>query len=153
MELENAQKLAEQFIHEIADFCEKIKIVGSIRRKKTECRDIDLVLLVKPEQLWNFTLKLRKISKIGVDGKQVKRVVFKGEQIDLYFATPETWGALVLIRTGSAEHNIKLSTLARKKGMKLSHKGLMKDGKVVASTEKKIFEALGLSYVTPEERE
>lgn len=153
MELENAQKLAEQFIHEIADFCEKIKIVGSIRRKKKECRDIDLVLLAKPEQLWNFTLKLRKISNIGVDGKQVKRVVFKGEQIDLYFATPETWGALVLIRTGSAEHNIKLSTLARKKGMKLSHKGLIKDGKVIASTEEEIFEALDLSYVAPEKRE
>ena len=112
MRLEQAEKLAEQFIHEIAAYCEKIKIVGSIRRRKTECRDIDLVLLAKPEEWWNFTFKLKKISKSIVDGKQVKRVIYKGQQFDLYFATPETWGALVLIRTGSMAHNIKLSKRA-----------------------------------------
>jgi len=101
MKREHAEKLAEQFIHEIADYCEKIKIVGSIRRRKTDCRDIDLVLLAKPEELWNFTFKLKRISKIKVDGKQVKRVLYKGQQIDLYFATPETWGALVLIEHGN----------------------------------------------------
>jgi len=153
MKLEQAEKLAEDFITEIAVYCEKIKIVGSIRRKKKECRDIDLVLLAKPEELWNFTLKLKKISKSIVDGKQVKRLIYKGEQIDLYFATPETWGVLILIRTGSAQHNIKLSMLARKKGMKLSHKGLIKDGKNIASTEQEIFNLLDLSYVPPEERD
>ena len=153
MRLEQAEKLAEQFIQEIADYCEKIKIVGSIRRRKKECRDIDLVLLAKPEQLWNFAFKLKRISKILVDGKQVKRVIYKGEQFDLYFATPETWGALILIRTGSAQHNIKLSMIAQKKGMKLTHSGLMKNGEIIASTEKGIFEALGMDYVPPEERE
>ena len=50
MKPKEAQKLAGQFIHEIAVYCEKIEIVGSIRRRKTECRDIDLVLLVNPEE-------------------------------------------------------------------------------------------------------
>jgi len=153
MRLEQAEKLAEQFIHEIAVYCEKIKVVGSIRRRKTECRDIDLILLAKSEQLWNFTFKLKKISKINVNGKQVKRVIYKGEQFDLYFATPETWESLVLIRTGSAAHNIKLSTIALRKGMKLTHSGLMKNGKLISSTEQGIFEGLGLSYVPPEERQ
>ena len=151
MKLKEAEKLAKQFIGEIAVYCEKIEIVGSIRRRKTECRDIDLVILAKPEQLWNFTFKLKRISKIIVDGKQVKRVLYKGQQIDLYFATPKTWGALVLIRTGSAEHNIRLSTIALRKGMKLTHSGLMRNGKLISS-EKEIFETLGLSYVPPEER-
>ena len=156
MRLEQAEKLAEQFIHEIATYCKKIEIVGSIRRRKTECRDIDLIILSKPEQLWNFTLKLKRISKINVNGKQVKRVVYKDEQFDLYFATPETWGALVLIRTGSMSHNIKLSTIALRKGMKLTHHGLVKrgeEGKILVSTEEGIFEALDLSYVPPEERQ
>ena len=153
MRLEEADELAEQFIQEIADYCEKIKIVGSIRRRKPQVKDIDLVLLVKPEHWWNFVLKLRKISEIGIDGKQVKRMVYKGEQFDLYFATQETWEPLILIRTGSAEHNIKLSMIAQKKGLKLSHSGLTKNGKMLASTEKEIFEALGFSYVPPEERE
>jgi DNA polymerase/3'-5' exonuclease PolX len=38
-------------------------------------------------------------------------------------------------------------------GMKLSHKGLIKDGKVVASAEKEIFEVLGMDYIKPEQRE
>jgi DNA polymerase (family 10) len=152
MRLGQAEKLAEQFIHEIAVYCEKIKIVGSIRRRKTECRDIDLVLLAKPEQLWNFTFKLKKISKIMVDGKQVKRVIYKGKQFDLYFATPETWGALVLIRTGSMAHNIMLSRRALDLGMRLTHHGLVKNGLTIATTEQAIFEALDLTYVPPEER-
>lgn len=153
MQLEEAQQLAEQFVKEIADYCEKVQIVGSIRRRKPEVKDIDLVLLVKPEHWWDFTLKLRQLSKIIIDGKQVKRVTYEDEQIDLYFATSETWGTFVLIRTGSAEHNIKLSMIAQKKGLKLSHSGLTKNGKVIASTEKEIFEALDLPYVEPEERE
>jgi len=153
MQLEEAQRLAEQFVNEIAICCEKVKIVGSVRRRKPEVKDIDLVLLVKPEHWWDFTLKLRQLSKIIIDGKQVKRVVYKGEQIDLYFATPETWGTLVLIRTGSAEHNIKLSMIAQKKGLKLSHSGLSRNGQVIATVEKEIFEALDLPYVEPEERE
>jgi len=153
MLLQQAEKLAEQFIHEITDYCEKIQIVGSIRRRKTECRDIDLVLLAKPEEWWNFTFKLKRISKIMVNGKQVKRVLYKGEQFDLYFATPETWGALVLIRTGSAQHNIKLSKRALALGLHLKHSGLTKNGLTIASTERKIFEGLDLSYVEPEERD
>jgi len=74
--------------------------------------------------------------------------------VDLYVASPETFGIVLLLRTGSAAHNIKLAMLAHKKVMKLSHKGLVKDGKVLfASTEKEIFEALDLSYVEPEYRE
>ena len=57
------------------------------------------------------------------------------------------------MRTGSAEHNIKLSKRALAMGMKLSHKGLIKNGKIVVSTEKEIFEALGMDYVPPEERQ
>jgi len=40
-----------------------------------------------------------------------------------------------------------------KMGMKLTHCGLSKDRKVIPSTEKGIFEALGMEYVPPEERE
>lgn len=58
-----------------------------------------------------------------------------------------------LIRTGSAEHNIKLSRIALAKGMKLSFKGLTKEGKVIASTEREIFDLLDLPYVEPEERD
>jgi len=150
MELQEAEKLAEEFICEIADYCEKVRIVGSIRRRRPQVKDVDVVLVVR--DWFNFTIKLQQISTIKIDGAEVKRVIYMGEQIDLYLADHKTYEALVLFRTGSSRHNIKLAMLAQKKGMKLSHKGLVKDGKVIASTEKEIFEALGLSYVPPEER-
>ena len=70
----------------------------------------------------------------------------------MYSTNPKEWEALLLIRTGSAEHNINMSIQARKLGLKLTHSGLTKNGKIIASTEKEIFEALGIDYVPPEER-
>jgi len=155
MRLEEAQKLAQEIVEQILPHCERVEVAGSIRRRKSEVRDIDLVLIPKPF-LWNriiATLQRTMNAKILKRGESIAQLTIKGVNVDLYVASPETWGALLLIRTGSAQHNIKLSMLAQKKGMKLSHKGLVKDGKVIASTEKEIFEALGLSYVEPEERE
>jgi DNA polymerase (family 10) len=83
----------------------------------------------------------------------VKRIIYKGKQFDLYVAEQQTYGPLILIRTGSAQHNIKLSQRALSRGMKLSHKGLIKDKNVIASTEKEIFTSLNLPYVKPEQRE
>ena len=155
MKLEQAEKLAHQFIREIADFCVKVRIVGSIRRKKSEVRDIDLVLIPKP-LLWHriiATLQRTMEAKVLKRGNSIAQLAIKEMNIDLYSATEKTWGIVLLIRTGSMAHNIKLSKRALRMGMKLSHKGLIKDGKVIASTEKEIFEALGLSYIPPEERE
>lgn len=76
-------------------------------------------------------------------------------QIDLYCATPLTFGIHKLIRTGSAEHNIWLASYAMSKGFRLRYgEGLLKDGRVVAGeTEEGVFEALGLKCPEPEERE
>ena len=67
-----------------------------------------------------------------------------------------TWGILLLIRTGSSEHNIKLCNLAIRKGYRLAYsQGLLnEEGEVIASrTEREVFQALGLDYVSPEDRE
>jgi DNA polymerase/3'-5' exonuclease PolX len=154
MELAYARKLAEQIVEQIRPHCEKVEVAGSIRRKKNEARDIDLVLIPKP-LLW---YRIIAILQRNMDAKVVKRgdsiaqLTIKDVNADLYSATEQTWGALLLIRTGSAEHNIRLSKRALSMEMKLTHSGLVKDGKVIASTEKEIFEALGSSYVEPEER-
>ena len=91
-------------------------------------------------------------AKVVKHGNKAAQLTINGANVDLYSATEETWEPLLLIRTGSAEHNIKLSMIARKKGMKLSHNGLIKGDKIVASTEKEIFGLLDLRFVPPEER-
>jgi DNA polymerase (family 10) len=154
MELEEAQKLANQIVELIFFFCDKITVAGSIRRKKLIVRDVDIVLIPKP-LLWPriiSTLQRKMDAKVLKAGNKVAQLTIDGINVDLYSADVKTWEALLLIRTGSAEHNIKLSIQAMKMGMKLTHSGLTKDGKIIASTEKGIFKALGLDYVPPEER-
>jgi len=155
MLLEEAKRLAQEIVEQIFPHCERVEVAGSIRRKKSEVRDIDLVLIPKPF-LWSriiATLQRTMDAEVLKRGDIIAQLTIKGVNVDLYVASPETWSALLLIRTGSAQHNIKLSMLAQKKGLKLTHRGLVKGGNVIASTEKEIFEALELSYVEPEERE
>jgi len=154
MKLKDAEKLAEQIMEQIRPYCDRLMIAGSIRRKKSEVRDVDFVLIPKP-LLWHrivATLQQNMDAKVLKHGEKAAQLTIDGINVDLYSATPETWEPLLLIRTGSAQHNIKLSMLARKKGMKLTHKGLSKDGKIITSREKGIFKALGMEYVPPEER-
>ena len=152
MKLEEAKTIADKFISEIKEFCERIEIAGSIRRKKLEVNDIDIVLIPKLRE--HLIQKIRKISRVEAQGKKLMRAEYSGIQVDIYFATEETWGILLLARTGSKEHNIKLCQHAINKGMKLSsEKGLMNGNEVIASrTEEEIFKGLELDYVEPEKR-
>ena len=77
-------------------------------------------------------------------------------QIDLYFAEPETWATLLLIRTGSTENNIRLATRAKELGWHLaaSGDGLFNENgeRIAGDTEISIYNALGLPWQRPEER-
>ena len=75
-------------------------------------------------------------------------------QVDVYIANKENYEPLLLIRTGSKEHNVKLTTKAISLGMKLTANGLIdnKTGKIIATSEKDIFKALKMNYIEPEKR-
>lgn len=182
MKLEEAQVYAEKVVAVLQPFCSCIMVAGSIRRGKAEVGDIDIVAI--PKTGWypgpfgfdievtaerNWTIVIPKVLsgkglKIVVSGPELLRCTFAdGFQMDLYRARPETWGVILLIRTGSKEHNVKLCTLARSKGLMLSAKdgviqtltsGCMTASKVIASqSEEDIFSALGLKFVEPKDRE
>jgi DNA polymerase (family 10) len=76
--------------------------------------------------------------------------------VDVYFAKRETWATLLLIRTGSKEHNIKLAQRAKELGMKLRASGDGIEGvsgdSIIVNAEEEIFAILGLPYVLPERR-
>jgi len=99
---------------------------------------------------------VKKDGKTATGGK-IRSYIFKGAQIDFNFATTQTWGTLLLVRTGSKEHNIRLASLAKGRGWKLhaSGEGLTdaQDRRVAGDTEESIFATLGLPYVAPEKRE
>lgn len=119
-------------------------VCGSIRRRCETVKDIDIVAIPKPESEYEFGElglaawidTLDPMGKVAgkheiarfANGPAIKRFEYRGISVDLYLADKSTYGTLKLIRTGSKEFNIRLTTLARQKNLKLfaSGKGLCK---------------------------
>ncbi len=155
--LERAQPVAEQIVKLLEPHCEvgKVEIVGSIRRLRPWVHDIDLVLI--PKDLWQVHSVLLGLGKLKMSGPRILRVTYGQFPIDVYFADLTTWGTLLLIRTGSAENNIRLASIAQAQGWRLKANGdglFGVDGiKLAGETERSIYEALGLRWQEPWERE
>ncbi len=96
--------LAEKLVKDLKPFSKKIEIVGSIRRKEENPRDIDIVLIPKnKEKLEEFmrtkgkyiqggehesTWKIRGFSSSGLS--KVRSFWCK---VELYYTNEEEWGA------------------------------------------------------------
>ncbi len=157
MRLEQAVEIANEVVARLKPYCQKIEVAGSIRRQKASIGDIDIVLI--PSDPWNLeseVLALARPFQPKLSGEKLKRFDYNGAQVDLYFASPGTWATLLLIRTGSKESNIRLCSLAKKKGWHLaaSGEGLFNENgeRIAGDTEESIYKALGLPYQRPEER-
>lgn len=155
MELKQARALAQEIVDQLAPCCERIEVAGSIRRQRPLPRDIDIVLI--PRSQGELASVLQSLGESRLGGQKLAERVYKGVQVDLYFATPEIWHTLLLIRTGSKAHNIKLTTLAKKEGWHLYASGRWlfneKGERIAGDTERSFFEALSLPYAEPWERE
>jgi len=155
MELTEATKKGLQILKQISPFVSRGHLAGSIRRKKPIVRDIDIVVELKPnniDKLKNFIFKLGEVKLKG--DKLIRFIATDNAQVDIYIGTKENYEPLLLIRTGSKEHNIKLTTRALSMNMQLTANGLIdkKTGKIIATSEKDIFKALKMNYVEPEKR-
>ncbi len=165
-----AHAVARRIVGELKPACDRIEIAGSLRRGNNTVHDIDIVLLPKeaPESfsLDSSTLLEGLLSQLVERGsltpvrgrEKIKCFVATktGIPVDVYVAKRETWATLLLIRTGSKEHNIKLAQRAKELGMKLRASG---DGIEHANgdllrvkAEEEVFALLSLPYVRPEER-
>lgn len=154
MELQQARALADEVVALLAPHCAAIQVVGSIRRQKPFPRDIDIVMI--PEHQGQLAVAIAALGKKVKDGPRIATRWYKSRMVDLYIADLQSWHTLLLIRTGSKEHNIKLTTLAKQRGWHLyaDGKGLYDaDGKRMAGdSEESFFEALGIPYSPPEQR-
>jgi len=155
MELESAQKIANEVVKRLSPYCQRIEVAGSIRRRKPQVKDIDLVLI--SHDRWNMDSVLLRMGSLQMAGSKISRVTMDSIPLDIYFATPETFATLLLIRTGSVQNNIRLCSLAKKKGWRLAASGdglFDENGERIAwQSEEEIFNRLGLPYVLPEQRE
>ena len=170
MNLEDALKIINELMKQenLGQHIKIGKVCGSIRRNQPYVNDIDMVVIPNDLSHYSFGQEdfdstIKRLDQGTIDkpmlGDKIKRFFYKGVSIDLYIANEETYETLVLIRTGSKEHNIKLTTLAKYKNMKLfaSGTGLCKiDGdkiiSIVQNTEDGILQFLLGKIPKPEER-
>jgi DNA polymerase (family X) len=166
-----AAVVARRIINELSPACDRIEIAGSLRRRKNVVHDIDIVLLPrdasepfvlgKPTTVDGLLHRLVDNGSLTPGRGKEKMKCFvatkTGIPVDIYFATHQTWATLLLIRTGSKEHNIRLAQRARQLGMKLRASG---DGVEAANgeilgiqTEEEIFSLLQFPYLRPEQRQ
>jgi len=152
--LERAEKIAEAVVKRLSPYCQCLEVAGSIRRRQAWVNDIDLVLI--PSDLWNLHHEILGMGQVTMSGNKIMRVMVGSVQLDLYFADEKTWATLLLIRTGSAENNKRLCSLAKERGWHLAASG---DGlfdeigqRIAGDSEESIYGALGLSYQKPGER-
>lgn len=156
MDLVPASKIADEVMERLAPSCSRKLVVGSIRRQKPRVKDVDIVVI--PRNQGQLAVALRDLGQKIKAGPLIYSCTFKGIQIDVYIATEQTWVTLVLIRTGSKEHNIKMCQQAQKQGLKLHANGsglTLANGEPwgeVPQSEKDIFAALELPYLEPKDR-
>jgi DNA polymerase (family 10) len=162
------EPLAFKVLTAIEDFCVRAEIAGSLRRRRATINDVDVVVQPRPEpDSWTNILKTVRGEFDATTEKQGDKLAtlyipfasIKGQghiQVDLYRATVATWGILLLVRTGSKEHNVHLCNVAISKGYRLFYsQGLVdKTGMVIAGrTEEEVFQALGTPFIIPQDRE
>jgi DNA polymerase/3'-5' exonuclease PolX len=153
-------------------YCERILIAGSLRRQKAQVGDLELVVIrrVEPEidmfgqetgrliDLLTSGLTTLGITDFRKNGERFKQFSWEGKPVDLFIATPATWGCVATIRTGSADFSHWLVTDKRRGGacpaMYQFSGGRIHWGNTMLQTpsERDVFEALELDWIEPVER-
>jgi DNA polymerase (family X) len=165
-------------------FCKRLEIAGSIRRERPFCGDIDIVAEPSDEPALRARIlgsadassaisgapaaDSRSIIQNGpqnihvrlTNGLELQVFLARPQSSDLLYTQSSNWGSILLLRTGSREHNIFLTQTARANCAKWEvYRGLVRDAglpteKIIASaTEEEIFDALHLKFVPPQKRE
>ena len=156
------RKIIEELEPKLTKVSTKVVISGSYSRGKKNPGDIDLIF----EENKSYTIDdyLTYLNKTfehvvvfakGTD--KVSLLIKWGKEYvkcDIFITNKKEYYAMLLYATGSQKFNIIMRGIAKKHGYVLNQKGLFHNGKQHNfNSEKKYFEAIGIEYKTPEERE
>lgn len=130
---------------------------GSVRRRQETIGDIDILVTAKdPAKVRAAFIKMPEVREVVRQGEKegmTSVILSGGIHADVRILKEDEYGAGLQYFTGDKNHNVKLRTLAIKKGFKLSEYGLFKGTKrVVSKTEEEIYAALGMAAMPPELR-
>lgn len=181
--LASALPVAEALRALLATACERIEIAGSIRRRKPMVRDIEIVAIPRfadvdglfevaeridllderiRDKLATGTIAARQVEVHRKDGavesqermgERYKALVFAGLPVDLFMATPDTWGCIFALRTGPGDWNTKLVTDCQRYYRRVEGGRVVYMGRPVPTPEEADFlAALGQPWVEPWDR-
>jgi DNA polymerase (family 10) len=156
------QTLVDDVLQALGPLCDNIVCAGSWRRERPTVKDLDFLVAAHvdvstdimdafityadADPLWTGPDKTTVIISHAVGNVQM----------DLRRVLSEQWGSALLYFTGSAQFNITMRAFVKSKGLLLNEYGLYEKGDIepfVSVTEEDIFDALGLPWVHPKQRE
>ncbi len=161
MQLERAREIADRVVALLAPHCDRIEIAGSIRRRKAEVGDIEVVAIPRPYDVGLFASGVASV----VDGwakvrgelpcRYTQRMLPEGIALDLFFARACNWGLIYAIRTGSAEYSHRVLACGwSSRGYKSVGGMLTRNGvPVPVREERDLFALAGVQWVDPDARE
>ncbi len=144
-----------------------IVFTGSYRRKKPFSRDVDVMVVSEdPDILDKIVQLMQKKSVLHIYAQGKDKVAFLMEiieghtkkyiKVDIFRTLPENRIPMLTYSTGSKNFNIKMRSIAKRHGYMLNQMGLYRNGEEVPvwlETEKDLFDALGMKYLEPHQRD
>lgn len=167
---------AERLVEALRPGCERIEVAGSIRREKPLVKDIELVVIPKMEvvsrDIFGSVRSTRSrldplLEELGLEPRIRSDGSFQGLgdkakfyhepiwriPVDLFVTTPEQWGVIFTLRTGSAEFNKRLIERLKQLGLEMRGGRILRDGVPLdAPEERDVFVIAKAKYKEPCER-
>lgn len=168
MDYAQARFIADSVVAKLMPVSERVLIAGSLRRKKSEIKDIDLVIIPRRDQEKNlfgevistppcpeFIELVNSWTKIKGEptGKYCQRLLKQNIKLEISIATPDNWGNIVLIRTGDFEFSHLWMKAVLKRGLEQKEGYLYNGDKIIpVHEEEDYFKILNLPFISPENR-
>jgi len=176
MDIDSAVTLSTLIVESIRPHCLRAEVAGSIRRRKENVKDVEIVAQVSDWQsLFSSLEQWGEFIKPGCpdvipwppkEGARYLRMMLKeGVKLDLFITSPENWGVLFAMRTGSGVGPDGNPMRGFIPGMfsrwkKVSGGGKMTNGyptlpdgrTIIVREEEDFFRLCGVKFVDPVER-
>ncbi len=178
---ESARAVGEDLVRLLAPHCERIAVAGSIRRKRPQVKDIELLCASKVTStadlfgraVTNWYFLNKKLDALVADGSVLKKRANKsgrysygehnkllvhvpsGIPVDVFSSSTKNWGMSLVVRTGPKEFNVRMMSRFRELGMRGHAYGGVTDrngNDVECPDEATVFGLLGWPWIPPGER-
>lgn len=162
MNLIRAETKANYLYKEFAPFCDRVQVVGKIRRRKQNIDKIEILLAPKGAELFGLMYKIVEMgSEDGIKVASKKTILLKDELEEIeaivWLTSLDKWPITLLIKTGGTKTNQRMARLCELKDWQLStSEGAIYDEKgkkLTIKEEPDIFKLLEIPYIEPSWRE